>query len=303
MKALLSLAILSLLVSCQPSGSSKSSTEGAEVSADYLKGGVRPNRNTAPVVRGGLDITVTDSDKSGREIIQLAGSATDAENNIVTYNLYQNGSLLLTGGSSDIFLVTRSVSVGTHEFRMEAIDARGLTGSDSVKVTVNPFAGVTNTAPSVNAGLDIVRTDSDNNGSEIIALAGSATDAQNNIASYRVLLNGAQIATSLSASITVPVGVHTVTMEATDSAGLKGSDTLMITVNKGNTAPLVNAGLDISRTDSDNNGSELIALAGSASDVDNNIVSYRVLLNGAQVATSLTASISVPVGTHTGRYR
>lgn len=262
--------------------------------------------NSAPLVNAGQDVTRTDADFNGTESVILAGSASDADNNITSYKIFRNGSQIASGISAGVFSQTLSFPVGTHTLVMEATDAGGLKGSDSMIVTVK---AAPNTAPVVNAGIDVPLTDFDRNGSELYTLKGTASDAENNIRSYRVLLNGVQVATSLTATIKAPVGKSTVVIEASDAGGLKGSDSLIITVSvpntppiivvPSNTAPVVRAGADISRTDTDNNGSEMITLSGTASDAENNISSYRVLRNGVQVATSLTASISVPVGSHT----
>ncbi len=164
---------------------------------------------------------------------------------------------------------------------------------------IKPPRPVQNTAPVVNAGADIVRTDSDNSGSEMISLSGSATDAQNNISSYRILLNGAQVATSLSATLTIPVGTHTVKMEAKDAGGLIGSDSLMITVNAGQVAPppvtggngpTISAGPDIMvqnndfDADGEATGVEAVIINGTATQGSNPIVSYVWKVNNAVVA-------------------
>lgn len=262
--------------------------------------------NTAPKVNAGIDISVNDSDRNGSQFVQLAGSATDRENNITKYVLYKNGTQVLTSTTSEIFRGQHYLPLGSTTFTMEAVDAGGLSHRDSVIATVNKVI-IANTAPVVSAGADFTVIDSDNNGSQDFNLRGSATDAENNIVKYYVHKNGQAYAGGstpyiFTQSINLPLGVHEMTLEATDAGNLVGSDKVIISVVAGampNTAPMVNAGADISRTDSDNNGSEMITLAGSATDAQNNISSYRVLRNGVQVATSLSASISVPVGSHT----
>lgn len=269
-----------------------------EASAARVIRPIKPVFNTAPVVNAGADFVSEDIDKNGSQLINLAGSATDKENNIVTYQLYLNNVLTLSGSAVSVFRSQHSLPIGTHQFLMKATDAKGLVGSDSVAVTVKAPV-VVNTAPVVDAGADIVRTDSDNNASEMITLAGSASDAQNNISSYRVLLNGAQVATSLSASITVPIGSNTVVMEATDAAGLKGSDSLMITINPGQVTPppvtggngpSANAGADIMVQNNDFDadgeapGVEAVTVNGTAAQGSNPIVSYVWKVNNAVVA-------------------
>ncbi|MDX2304172.1 MAG: T9SS type A sorting domain-containing protein, partial [Microscillaceae bacterium] len=53
-------------------------------------------------------------------------------------------------------------------------------------------------------------------------------------------------------------------------------------------------------TDSDNNGSQAVSLNGAAStDADGTIVSYVWTENGAQIATGVSPSVTLSVGTHT----
>ncbi|MFL5783532.1 MAG: hypothetical protein ACJ76H_02910, partial [Bacteriovoracaceae bacterium] len=285
MKTLILLLSLFILVSCQPSSSSGGSAASAETESSFLRGGesrlIKPplRNNTAPVVAAGTDITVTDADKNGSEVIHLNGYATDAENNITTCQLYRNGVLVIAGGDDSVFRTPQTLSVGSYEFLMKATDSKGLHSSDTVVVNVNaapptPPVIVVNSAPVVNAGPDFAVTDADNNGSESVKLAGSATDSDNNITTYVVAVDGFSVlngstAATLTNSITLKVGTHTIAMAATDSGGLKGTDTVIITVKAPavtNTAPVVNAGSDIVVTDQDKNGSEMINLAGSASD-------------------------------------
>ncbi len=263
--------------------------------------------NTAPVVNAGADIMVEDSDKNGVQLVTLEGSASDRENNIVTYQLYKNGVFVMAGSDVSVFRLQQTLAVGSHTFLMKATDSKGLYHSDSVMVTVKAPVISTNTAPVVNAGADISRTDSDNTGFERITLAGSASDAQNNISSYRVLRNGVQVATSLTASIDVPVGSHTITMEATDAAGLKGSDTMIINVSAGvvapppsGTGPKVNAGVDIRVINNDavketgeSTGVETLLVNGSAIGGSYPIVSYAWKVNGVAVE-KIKSSVILP---------
>lgn len=68
----------------------------------------------------------------------------------------------------------------------------------------------------------------------------------------------------------------------------------------GNQAPVANAGADQTVTDSDGNGSETVALNGSgSSDPDGTISSYVWKEGATQIATGVTPSVSLAVGTHT----
>ncbi|MBN2007766.1 endo-1,4-beta-xylanase [candidate division KSB1 bacterium] len=66
-----------------------------------------------------------------------------------------------------------------------------------------------------------------------------------------------------------------------------------------NQPPVANAGSDQTVTDSDNSGSESVTLNGSgSSDSDGTITSYVWTEGGNQIATGVTPSVSLAVGTH-----
>jgi Ca2+-binding RTX toxin-like protein len=72
-----------------------------------------------------------------------------------------------------------------------------------------------------------------------------STDADNNIASFTWLRNGAVIATGATPSITVPLGPSVITLEVRDAFGGLGTDTVLITSTLGNSAACCPAGTHI----------------------------------------------------------
>jgi len=67
-----------------------------------------------------------------------------------------------------------------------------------------------------------------------------------------------------------------------------------------NEAPFANAGLDQTITDSNGDGSEIVTLDGSlSSDSDGTIVSYEWSEGGTVIATGVSPTVSLAVGTHT----
>ena len=100
-----------------------------------------------------------------------------------------------------------------------------------------------NQAPTVNAGADQSVTDSNNSGSESVALNGSlSSDADGMIASYSWSENGSKIAPGVISSVNLAVGTHVITLTVTDNRGGTATDTVTITVlaaPPNNTAPRV----------------------------------------------------------------
>ena len=91
-----------------------------------------------------------------------------------------------------------------------------------------------NLAPVANAGPDQTVHDTDENGSEIVTLDGSASsDSDGTITSYVWTKSGTQIATGVSPSVTLSVGTHIVTLTVTDNDGATDTDNVTITVSSG----------------------------------------------------------------------
>ena len=101
-----------------------------------------------------------------------------------------------------------------------------------------------NTPPVANAGGDQAITDSDNNGSEEVALDGlDSYDLDGSIASYVWSENGQQKATGESPTITLSTGAaYVIKLIVTDNQGATGENTVQITVNPpagDNTPPVI----------------------------------------------------------------
>ncbi len=92
-----------------------------------------------------------------------------------------------------------------------------------------------NQPPVANAGNDQTVTDADNSGAEVVSLDGSASsDPDGFIANFR-WTEGATLLQDGPAflSVSLPVGLHTVTLTVTDNAGATASDTVQVDVVPG----------------------------------------------------------------------
>ncbi|MFZ4573078.1 MAG: hypothetical protein ACOYN0_01695 [Phycisphaerales bacterium] len=92
-----------------------------------------------------------------------------------------------------------------------------------------------NQAPTADAGADQTVTDSDNSGGEVVVVDASAsTDTDGIIQNYR-WLEGTTVLQDGPAflSVTLPVGVHTLRVIATDDDGATDDDTVQVTVLAG----------------------------------------------------------------------
>ena len=88
------------------------------------------------------------------------------------------------------------------------------------------------TRPVANAGADQTLTDNDENGGENVTLDGSASfDPNGTIVSYLWRNGTTTIGSSASLVVSLPVGVHTLTLQVTDNDGEVGTDNIAITVH------------------------------------------------------------------------
>ncbi|MES9991400.1 MAG: autotransporter domain-containing protein [Candidatus Thiodiazotropha sp.] len=131
----------------------------------------------------------------------------------------------------------------------------------------------------------------------------SSTDQDGTIANCAFSLDGGQFIVSQTCSVgynTPAPGNHSVELLVTDNHGLTDRTSLTLRVLS---YPEAVAGPDQQLTDSDSNGTEDVTFdASSSSDVGGNIVSYEWFIfdiSGAPIATGVTATAPIAVGTHT----
>ena len=250
--------------------------------------------NQPPVADAGPDQTVTDTDNNGSELVTLDGTAsTDSDGTIVSYEWQLDSNIIGIGSNPEV-----SFDVGIHVVTLVVVDDMNATSSDDVTITVE---APINQPPVADAGPDQTVTDTDNNGSESVTLDGTAsTDSDGTIVSYSWMENGSEIITGANPSYVFDVGTHIVTLVVTDDANETSTDDVTIVVNSpANEAPIANAGLDQTVTDTDNNGSESVTLDGTAStDSDGTIVSYSWMENSVEIATGATPAHDFAVGVH-----
>jgi hypothetical protein len=128
---------------------------------------------------------------------------------------------------------------GQYTLRLTATEPGGETVSDEVTITVRQGG-----APLAYAGEDQTVFDSNNDGSENVTLDGSGSSAPfgSTITSHVWETGGTQIATGATPTVSLPVGIHEITLTVTDGDGVSASDIVTITVLRFNNAPIVHAG-------------------------------------------------------------
>ena len=248
--------------------------------------------NIPPTANAGPDQNIT----LPTSTVTLSGSGTDTDGTIATYAWTKiSGPVgsIITSPTTAATSVTALVQ-GVYVFRLTITDNLGATGFDDVQITVNPAPNI---PPTANAGPDQNITLPTNT----VNLSGSGTDPDGTISTYLwtkisgpvagTITNAAAAATSVTGLV---AGIYKFELKVTDNSGAIAVATMQVIVFAPNIPPVANAGLDQSITLPTN----IAALAGSGTDVDGTIVSYKwrqisgpsagVITNASNPATTVT---------------
>lgn len=226
------------------------------------------------------NINANSSFKEGEDIAFLSNTSTDSDGSIVKYEWFENGTLLYTGET----FRTSTLSVGNHNIVLKVTDNDGLSGTDSVALSVY---SKTNQPPVAKAGAN----QSVQNG-QIVVVDGSASyDPDGEIKKYQwfennvLLHSGARFKTS-----TLKNGAHEIILTVTDDGGATSSDTVIVTVASSTspTPPSNNAPVaDSQNVELSKNETKQITLG--ASDSDGDSLTYTITTNPAYGTLSGTA--------------
>ncbi len=251
--------------------------------------------------------TVTASDAASSNVITLSWSNIPGATQYQVYRGTTNDFAAATQIATPVTNSHNDSSLPastTFFYWVKATQVNG--GFTSNQFVGGPEQGSTgaapNTPPTASAGPDQNLHDPAGVGSLPVALNGSlSSDSDGSISNYKWTEGVTTLADgpSPTANISLPTGVHTITLTVTDDDLATGSDTVVVTVTS-NLAPVADAGADQTVTDVDSSGSELVSLSGTlSSDADGSITTYVWTEGAVQVATGVSPSILFPVGPHT----
>jgi hypothetical protein len=172
----------------------------------------------------------------------------------------------------------------------------GTAGGDS---SGNP-AHSANKPPTASAGEDQFLYDADNDGKETVTLSATGSgDTDGFITSFRWLKEGVELASGSSATVSLPVATHTITLEVRDNQGATATDDVVVNVygkllpNAGHNETLASL---IDPSGPTYYGRNDIQLKGSATGGSGNFT-YTWTVNGSVIATGATpAPVTLPLG-------
>lgn len=254
--------------------------------------------NLLPSANAGTDKTIT----LPVSTVSLSGSGTDTDGSITAYawtKVSGPSSGTITSAASASTTVTGLVQ-GIYKFELKVTDNSGGIGRDTLQVTVN----AANQPPVANAGADKSVTLPTNS----LTLTGSGTDPDGTISTYAwtkvsgpssgIISNAASASTTVSSLVQ---GTYLFALQVTDNSGATGRDTLQVSVNAANQAPVANAGTNITITLPVNS----VTLSGSGTDPDGAITSYlwtKISGPASGTITSASSASTTVTGLAQGTY-
>lgn len=197
--------------------------------------------NTAPVANAGANQQITLPQNS----ITLSGTATDAQNNISSYQWRKitGGTATIANAASASTVVT-GLAAGTYQFELTVTDVPGLISRDTMQVVVLP-APIPNSAPVAQAGANQLLQFP---ASSTVLDGSASTDSDGVLVafSWRSLEAGqTSIIEAANQAVTrisgMAAGLHRFELTVTDDDGARVMDTVSVFVNK---APVVALGPD-----------------------------------------------------------
>ena len=125
------------------------------------------------------------------------------------------------------------VAVGDADMVYVAVSAYNAAGSSplSNEGMLAPPLPPPNDPPVAHAGADQTRVDTDGSGAEAVSLDGSgSSDADGTVASWAWRKGGTPLASGVTPTVSLAVGVHTIDLVVTDDDGASASDRVVVTV-------------------------------------------------------------------------
>ncbi|MBK9316292.1 MAG: HYR domain-containing protein [Acidobacteria bacterium] len=165
-------------------------------------------------------------------------SATDGNSDQLTFSITNNpafGAFTDNGdGTAALVLTPGFNDAGAYNMTVNVNDG-DITDSQSFVVTVVDV----NRPPAVDASPIGSPLEATSAAGRQVNLAGTATDPDGDSVAFKWFNGAAQIATGATATVTLPIGSHSITLMATDNRGLSATSTAQVVVIQDTTPPVI----------------------------------------------------------------
>ena len=171
--------------------------------------------NRAPVVAADPITSPIQAPTASGVTVHLQGSASDPDNDTLTYKWFDGANQIATALSVDVTL-----SIGNHSIFLMATDSKGAsTSSTAQTVTIRPPAGVNQSPVAVANQLSTTIEATSPAGASVNLNGTGSSDPDGDALSYSWQDNGTQIATGATATVTLALGNHSITLTVSDGRG------------------------------------------------------------------------------------
>ncbi|MBD3249743.1 PKD domain-containing protein, partial [Candidatus Woesearchaeota archaeon] len=209
--------------------------------------------------------------------VSFSAFALDPDSSIDSYQILVDGSLAASGNSYN--WSTNSSDAGLYNFTFWVNDTKGMVDSEQRIINITDM----NTAPNITE----VNMPSSINEGDTINMNFTAVDAENNIDSYLISVNGTVVSTNSSVigpTNYTDAGTYNITFYVNDSYGAEDSESEILTINDTALAPNITF---VSTPSNVVEGNWLnVSFSAFALDPDSSIASYKIYRNGTIVANS-----------------
>ena len=253
------------------------------------------------IVRGQATLSAgPDQQVHTGQTVEFNGTTTHDIGTVIQVTWNFGDSSALVNGSNPALLNTTHVytAAGIYNANLTVKFGPPLnsTETDTAIITV-----LESEPPVVNAGPDITVEQASHAGTQV-TLNGTATDNISTRFNFTWSENSVVLGTDTNVTSTTltymfNLGVHTVTLNATDEAGNTGSDSVTVQIID-TTPPVVYAGPDLTVEQESHAGTQ-VTLYGNATDICSTQFSFTWIENGIVLGTEQNLTYTFNLGTHT----
>ena len=256
---------------------------------------VEPPENRPPRAVGTIAAQVL-IEGGSRVTVGVSGAFRDPDGDALSYAAESSDDLVATATVSDARVTIRPVSTGSVTVTVTATDPGGLKATQDIAVSVEPPEN----RPPRAVGLIAARVLTEGGSQVTVGVSGAFRDPDGNALSYAARSSDVQVATATVsvARVTIrPVsaGSATVTVTASDSGGLKATQTIAVSVEPPENRPPRAVGSIAAQVLTEGGSQVEVGVSRSFRDPDGDALSYAAESSDDLVATATVSDARVTI--------